>query len=875
MAHARDAARLARRRAERLSRVTSDPRARDLLRRHLRGGRHRRGRGARRRRLLAGRARPLRRRRAGDRLAPPPRARQRRRRRRAAPRRGRRSTTSTLVAVTQGPGLVGALLVGVATAKGLAAARRLPLAPVDHLQGHVAANFLAPDPIEPPFLCLIASGGHTLLVRVGDHRGYEVLGSTLDDAAGEAFDKGARLLGLGLPGRAGAVEARRSRAIPRRSPSRPRRASPGWTSRSPAEDGAAVRGPRPRGGGDARAARPTSRRRYEHAIVEALIARVERALAAEPGARLAIGGGVAANRRLRARAEALGVAVHVPPPELCTDNAAMIALGRALGRPAPVSRLPRPGRLRDRTPQPRRADAVAPGTSRRVAEAGAPDRRRGRVHPPPAARPARDRGGGDRRLHRRRRPGIAAGRHRAGAALRRRGPLRRALAARAQRRGARACIVALPRPALGEAGIARSAGAARATCARSRTSRGALRSALGARGIRLSDVVTFTRTFNGFAATVRTSDLARPAVARRARAARAALLSGHRPSPRACPALRAAGGRGAARRRVGRGARHGRRRGPSAAGGPARPRLRRGRPRRRPRAGRGPARRAAGDERDGARRRSWSRAGERVLPIRVAGLQPARRAPGSEDVAISDQLLAGLERAVDPDGDGATDDHVRSPSSASTRPTPASSARRRRARSRGAAGARHARRRARRAGGRGRGPGRHVGSPAAAPAALGVGALAAPGAVARIDLRRRRRRAAAPRCSPARRRPRACRPPGRSTRPIRPSCWRAARSLRGRLVVVRAGDDAGGARAAAAAAAGARAVLLADPRAPRRCRRCRPGRIARARPRRHRRRGRGGARRAAGRDGRRSATCRAGRPRRRPAAPAAGGGAAG
>ena len=104
------------------------------------------------------------------------------------------------VAVTQGPGLVGALLIGVATAKGLAAARRLPLAPVDHLQGHVAANFLAPAPMEPPFLCLIASGGHTLLARVTEHRGYEVVGRTLDDAAGEAFDKGARLLGLGYPG---------------------------------------------------------------------------------------------------------------------------------------------------------------------------------------------------------------------------------------------------------------------------------------------------------------------------------------------------------------------------------------------------------------------------------------------------------------------------------------------------------------------------------------------------------------------------------------------------------------------------------------------------------------------------------------------------
>src|SRR3954454_8480589 len=84
-----------------------------------------------------------------------------------------------LIAVTQGPGLVGALLIGVATAKGLAASRRLPLAPVNHLQGHIAANFLQPDPIEPPFLCLIASGGHTLLARVTEHGSYERLGTTL------------------------------------------------------------------------------------------------------------------------------------------------------------------------------------------------------------------------------------------------------------------------------------------------------------------------------------------------------------------------------------------------------------------------------------------------------------------------------------------------------------------------------------------------------------------------------------------------------------------------------------------------------------------------------------------------------------------------
>ena len=106
----------------------------------------------------------------------------------------------THVAVTQGPGLVGALLVGLSAAKALAWARRLPLVPVDHLHGHVASLYLAPDPVEPPFLCLLASGGHTLLLDVREHGGFDVLGTTVDDAAGEAFDKGARLLGLGYPG---------------------------------------------------------------------------------------------------------------------------------------------------------------------------------------------------------------------------------------------------------------------------------------------------------------------------------------------------------------------------------------------------------------------------------------------------------------------------------------------------------------------------------------------------------------------------------------------------------------------------------------------------------------------------------------------------
>jgi N6-L-threonylcarbamoyladenine synthase len=229
-----------------------------------------------------------------------------------------------LVAVTQGPGLVGALLVGVATAKALAAARRLPLAAVDHLEGHVAANYLQPDPIEPPFVCLIASGGHTLLTKVTDHRGYELIGQTLDDAAGEAFDKGARLLGLGYPG-GPALSKLAATGDPRafEFPTAARVA--GLDFSFAGLKTALLYKVRDLGEEETDRCRADLAASYEHAIVEALIARVERALDREGEPRLAIGGGVAANRLLRERAAALGVPVHVPPPELCTDNAAMIA----------------------------------------------------------------------------------------------------------------------------------------------------------------------------------------------------------------------------------------------------------------------------------------------------------------------------------------------------------------------------------------------------------------------------------------------------------------------------------------------------------------------------------------------------------------------
>jgi N6-L-threonylcarbamoyladenine synthase len=227
------------------------------------------------------------------------------------------------IAVTQGPGLVGALLVGVATAKALAAARELPLAPVDHLQGHVAANFLAPEPMEPPFVCLIASGGHTLLTRVVAHDRTELLGQTLDDAAGEAFDKGARLLGLGYPG-GPALSKLATTGDPEAFDFPTARGVAGLDFSFAGVKTALLYKVRDLGPEETERRRADLAASYEQAIVSALIVRIERALAQEADPRLAIGGGVAANRLLRERAAALGVPIHVPPPELCTDNAAMI-----------------------------------------------------------------------------------------------------------------------------------------------------------------------------------------------------------------------------------------------------------------------------------------------------------------------------------------------------------------------------------------------------------------------------------------------------------------------------------------------------------------------------------------------------------------------
>jgi N6-L-threonylcarbamoyladenine synthase len=229
-----------------------------------------------------------------------------------------------LVAVTRGPGLVGALLVGVQTAKAIAGARGLPLAAVDHLQGHVAANFLEPDPVQPPFLCLVASGGHTFLADVREHHGYETLGQTLDDAAGEAIDKGARLLGLPFPG--GPPLERLAREGDPRAFEFPTAQRVGGLDFSFAGlKTALLYKVRDLGEAQAHARRADLAASYQHAIVQSLALRCERGLAQTGHDTLAIGGGVAANGPLRERLAQLGVALHVPPRELCTDNAAMIA----------------------------------------------------------------------------------------------------------------------------------------------------------------------------------------------------------------------------------------------------------------------------------------------------------------------------------------------------------------------------------------------------------------------------------------------------------------------------------------------------------------------------------------------------------------------
>ena len=235
------------------------------------------------------------------------------------------------VAVTQGPGLVGALLVGVSAAKAIAWSRRLPLHPVDHLHGHIASLYLEPDPVEPPFLCLLASGGHTLLLDIRERGDFSIVGTTVDDAAGEAFDKGARLLGLGYPG--GAEIDRLARDGDPEAFTFPVARLPGLDFSFSGVKTSLLYAVR-KLGPELDARRADLAASYQRAIVRALVERAT-AAAAEAGLeRIAVVGGVAANSELRAALPDASFA----PLALCTDNAAMIAsaarYGKALSYPA-------------------------------------------------------------------------------------------------------------------------------------------------------------------------------------------------------------------------------------------------------------------------------------------------------------------------------------------------------------------------------------------------------------------------------------------------------------------------------------------------------------------------------------------------------------
>jgi N6-L-threonylcarbamoyladenine synthase len=235
-----------------------------------------------------------------------------------------------LVGVTAGPGLIGALLVGVAAAKAIAWARRLPLVPVDHLRGHIASLYLQPSPVEPPFVCLLASGGHTMLLDVRE-RGAKprLLGTTLDDAAGEAFDKGARLLGLGYPG--GAEIDRIASEGDRDAFEFPVARVPGLDFSFSGLKTALLYAVRALAPDELERRRADLAAAYQHAIVRALVERTKQAAAEVGATKVAVVGGVAANSELRSALPGAFLA----PLELCTDNAAMIASAARFEEPVP------------------------------------------------------------------------------------------------------------------------------------------------------------------------------------------------------------------------------------------------------------------------------------------------------------------------------------------------------------------------------------------------------------------------------------------------------------------------------------------------------------------------------------------------------------
>lgn len=231
-----------------------------------------------------------------------------------------------LLAVTRGPGLVGCLLVGVGVGEGLAAAWDKPITGVNHLWGHIYAAMLSRQDLEPPLLGLVVSGAHSDLVRMSAHGRFEVIGRTRDDAAGEAFDKAARMLGLGFPG-GPALDRLARKGDPKRRPL-PRPSLEGLEYSFSGLKTALLYRLRDLGDSITEQDRADLAAAFESSVVESLLEKLDKALDAEPYREVVVAGGVAANTLLRRRAAEVVEArarLTMPPLELCTDNAAMIA----------------------------------------------------------------------------------------------------------------------------------------------------------------------------------------------------------------------------------------------------------------------------------------------------------------------------------------------------------------------------------------------------------------------------------------------------------------------------------------------------------------------------------------------------------------------
>jgi len=250
----------------------------------------------------------------------------------ALDRQGVRGQDVDMIAVTRGPGLVGCLLVGIGIAEGLSSAWDRPLAGVNHLWGHVYAAMLARADLEPPLLALVVSGAHSDLVRMPTAGEFQVVGRTRDDAAGEAFDKAARMLALGYPG--GPALDRLARTGDARRQPLPVPSLPGLEYSFSGLKTALLYRVRELGGVDRldETVRADLAAAFERSVVESLLEKLDRALGEWPVPEVVVCGGVAANTLLRRRAaEVVGgrARLTIPPLELCTDNAAMIAAAAA------------------------------------------------------------------------------------------------------------------------------------------------------------------------------------------------------------------------------------------------------------------------------------------------------------------------------------------------------------------------------------------------------------------------------------------------------------------------------------------------------------------------------------------------------------------